>query len=703
MRKSSYIIILISILFVFPVFSFADQLIRKELSIKSLPVQSGGRVKPFDTFARESLRFIYGKTKFHKQPAVDILMFWMLLPEYWNEVDFVQVRESVLRETLKLDKDKTLFSPNTLLKNKVFIQEIAELRGRQKNKEPLDDYFKALQKLENRLILYKAFQRGEIPGWVPAVPKSKKFEQEENQGAKLSDTGDKGSDFIDEEAGDKNTIETLGDTGDKGSGFIDEEARDKNTIETLSDTGDKGGDQWEQVDDTGGRTWRALLKLKDSEKEYQLFQNIIKAYVTMISAQGKLISVKDTVSAQDKTSSEQDKVSVKDKASSEQDKVSAQDKASSEQDKVSAQDKTSSAKGKISDKDLSSGFKNFNLKPAKETLETKIFNFKQYLILKYPEYKKSMSKTSIELHYNQLNPFRYAWVFYLLGFLLLFSHFLFQKKVFFYSTLIVWAGGFVLQGYGMVLRSFIMGRPPVTNMYETVIWVPWVTVILGAFLWFRHKVFSVFACASAVALFCLLLADSAPDLLDGRLEPLEAVLRSNFWLATHVLVITMSYSAFFLAFALSDVLLFIFLRKGTKDQDKIRMFAKCIDRSLQVGVVLLAGGTILGGIWADYSWGRFWGWDPKETWALISLLGYLVLLHGRLVGWIKEFGLAVGSVLVFFLIVMAWYGVNYILGQGLHSYGFGSGGVEYVAGFALLHLIYVLLVWTLRPSDKIKL
>ena len=641
MRKSSYIIILISIFFIFSVFSFADQLIRKELSIKALPVQSGGRVKPFDTFARESLRFIYGKTKFHKQPAVDILMFWMLLPEYWNKVDFVQVRESALRKTLKLDKDKTLFSPNALLKNKVFIQEIAELRGRKKNKEPLDDYFKNLQKLENRLILYQAFQRGEIPGWVPAVPKSKKLEQGENQGAKLSDTGNKGSDFI-----------------------VDEEAGNKNTIATLSDTSNKGNDQWKKADNIGGRTWRALLKLRDSEKEYQLFQSIIRAYVTMISAQGKLISI---------------------------------------QDKVSAKDKVSFDKDKISDKDISSGFKNFNFKPAKETLETKIFDFTKYLILKYPEYEKSMSKTSIELHYNQLNPFRYAWVFYLLGFLLLFAHFLFQKKVFFYSALVLWASGFFLQGYGMVLRSFIMGRPPVTNMYETVIWVPWVTVILGAFLWFRHKVFSVFACASAVALFCLLLADSAPDLLDGRLEPLEAVLRSNFWLTTHVLVITMSYSAFFLAFALSDVLLFIFLRKGTKDQDKIRMFAKCIDRSLQVGVVLLAGGTILGGIWADYSWGRFWGWDPKETWALISLLGYLALLHGRLVGWIKEFGLAVGSVLVFFLIVMAWYGVNYVLGQGLHSYGFGSGGVEYVAGFALLHLIYVLLVWTLRPSGKIKL
>ena len=117
-------------------------------------------------------------------------------------------------------------------------------------------------------------------------------------------------------------------------------------------------------------------------------------------------------------------------------------------------------------------------------------------------------------------------------------------------------------------------------------------------------------------------------------------------------------------------------------------------------MVLLAGGTILGGIWADYSWGRFWGWDPKETWALISLLAYLVLLHSRLMAYIKEFGMAVGSVLLFFFIVMAWYGVNYVLGQGLHSYGFGAGGVEYVVAFALINLSYVLLVWTFCPPFR---
>jgi ABC-type transport system involved in cytochrome c biogenesis permease subunit len=99
-----------------------------------------------------------------------------------------------------------------------------------------------------------------------------------------------------------------------------------------------------------------------------------------------------------------------------------------------------------------------------------------------------------------------------------------------------------------------------------------------------------------------------------------------------------------------------------------------IYKTFQVAVLLLAAGTILGGLWADVSWGRFWGWDPKEVWALISLLTYLAILHGRFAGWIGDFGLAIGSVLGASAIVFSWYGVNFYLGVGLHSYGFGAGG-----------------------------
>ena len=106
-------------------------------------------------------------------------------------------------------------------------------------------------------------------------------------------------------------------------------------------------------------------------------------------------------------------------------------------------------------------------------------------------------------------------------------------------------------------------------------------------------------------------------------------------------------------------------------------------------MLLLAAGTILGGVWADYSWGRFWGWDPKEVWALIALLGYLAVLHARFAGWILDFGLAALSVICFSLVVMAWYGVNFVLGAGLHSYGFGGGGAPYVFSAIGLQSLFV--------------
>ena len=108
----------------------------------------------------------------------------------------------------------------------------------------------------------------------------------------------------------------------------------------------------------------------------------------------------------------------------------------------------------------------------------------------------------------------------------------------------------------------------------------------------------------------------------------------------------------------------------------------------------------LGGVWANYSWGRFWDWDPKETWALITLLGYLIVLHGRIAGKWGGFGMAVGSVLAFLGVLMAWYGVNFVLGKGLHSYGFGNGGQIYVGAFALLEVLFLTFALLRRPKSS---
>jgi ABC-type transport system involved in cytochrome c biogenesis permease subunit len=152
----------------------------------------------------------------------------------------------------------------------------------------------------------------------------------------------------------------------------------------------------------------------------------------------------------------------------------------------------------------------------------------------------------------------------------------------------------------------------------------------------------------------------------------------------------MSYGAFALAWGLGHAVVLGYAFRNTAAKlESLTTLANALYRALQIGVVLLAAGTILGGVWANYSWGRFWGWDPKETWALIALLGYLVVLHGRFIGWYGPFGIAMGAVLAFMGVVMAWYGVNFVLAAGLHSYGFGGGGYPYVASFVLADLALV--------------
>jgi ABC-type transport system involved in cytochrome c biogenesis permease subunit len=181
---------------------------------------------------------------------------------------------------------------------------------------------------------------------------------------------------------------------------------------------------------------------------------------------------------------------------------------------------------------------------------------------------------------------------------------------------------------------------------------------------------------------------------------LVPVLRSSFWLTVHVLTITLGYAAFLLAMGLGHLSLGLyFLTPGRPALgERLSLY---LYRSIQVGTVLLAIGTMLGGVWASYSWGRFWAWDPKETWALIALLGYLALLHGRIIGWVREFGMAVGALIGFLLVLMAWYGVNFVLGTGLHSYGFGSGGYAYVGGFVAFEVVVIVAALLRRRAARL--
>ncbi|MDQ2869058.1 MAG: cytochrome c biogenesis protein CcsA, partial [Verrucomicrobiota bacterium] len=320
-----------------------------------------------------------------------------------------------------------------------------------------------------------------------------------------------------------------------------------------------------------------------------------------------------------------------------------------------------------------------------------------------PSVYPTESKLELEYFYNHFDGFFWAIPLYGIAFVLLLIPELRKKK----SALSV-IGVFVaiaallFHATGIVLRCFIAGRPPVTNMYESIIWVSFAVSFFGMLFFARYRTAIYLLAALPVTFTALLLVFQMPIAMPASIDPLVPVLRDNFWLTIHVLTITLSYAAFALAMGFGHILLFRYARHPRETRADAPMHF-WLYRVLQLGVLLLAAGTILGGVWANYSWGRFWGWDPKETWALIALLCYITTLHGRLAGWWTQFGLVVASVVCFLAVLMAWYGVNFILGKGLHSYGFGIGGESYVATFVIADLLFVAFaVWRYRSSRAAK-
>lgn len=295
-----------------------------------------------------------------------------------------------------------------------------------------------------------------------------------------------------------------------------------------------------------------------------------------------------------------------------------------------------------------------------------------------------------EVFFNHFHPFAKAWQLYGIAFVLMLVALWVKPFNLYWTAIGTFVAGVAVQSYGFWLRMQIAGRPPVTNMYESVVWVGFGIAAIALMFELSQRSKYYLLAAAPLSMVCLILADSLPAVLDPSISPLVPVLRDNFWLSIHVPTIALSYASFALAMGLGHVALGSYLFTP-KAKDRLKLLSQLNYRVLQVGVLLLTSGIILGGIWAHFSWGRFWGWDPKETWALIALLCYLIPLHGRLVGWIGNFGISVASVVSFNAVLMAWYGVNFVLGTGLHSYGFGTGGSELmIATVVGLDLLFVL-------------
>ena len=305
------------------------------------------------------------------------------------------------------------------------------------------------------------------------------------------------------------------------------------------------------------------------------------------------------------------------------------------------------------------------------------------------QFKNQRERMSLEVVYNQWNLFFIAGIFY---FVIAFISFLpFSKNIIsdnVFSFVMVFPLLMLAIGFGV--RVFITEFPPVTNMYGTMIWVSFGISLFSYIFYLIYKDRSILAIMALGAALLILLTENIPLIISPSMDPIVAVLRSSYWLTIHVLTVSISYAAFSMAMILGNI---VIIKSFFKKQELalIHRYSHYAYRSIQLGVLLLTSGIILGGVWADYSWGRFWGWDPKETWALIADLGFLALLHGRFAGWISPMRLLLLSPLSYILVIMAWFGVNFILATGLHSYGFSSGGTLMVVSAVLAQiLIYII-------------
>ena len=311
----------------------------------------------------------------------------------------------------------------------------------------------------------------------------------------------------------------------------------------------------------------------------------------------------------------------------------------------------------------------------------------------HPEWS---SRPHFEQLFNQVEPFKQGMVLYLGAFLLACGSWLVCPRGLRKTALLLLMLAFAVHSFGMFSRMYLQSRPPVTNLYSSAIVVGWGATIIAMVLEYLFRYGIGTACAGVVGFVTLLIAHNLGSNGD-TLEMQVAVLDSNLWLATHVVVITLGYSAMLLAgvLAIAYVLLGLATRLLTRELAQVLT-------SMVYGVLCFATlfsfvGTVLGGIWADQSWGRFWGWDPKENGALLIVLWCALILHARWGGLIRQRGTMAMAICGNAITAFSWFGVN-MLGIGLHTYGFMSKAFPWLMGFIILQAVLALL--TRLPASK---
>lgn len=307
----------------------------------------------------------------------------------------------------------------------------------------------------------------------------------------------------------------------------------------------------------------------------------------------------------------------------------------------------------------------------------------QEAVGKYVQWKK----LRFEVFFDQFEPFYVSTIIYLLAFILTVVSWLLpswnlQKTA--YWVLVV---GLVVHSFGLGSRMYLQGRPPVTNLYASAIFIGWVGVLIGLLLERLAKHGLGIVVAAVLGFATLIIAHNLGLEGDGQLEVVRAVLDSNFWLSTHVIVITMGYSGMFLGGILAIIYcLGLWFNVGKSRRETLHSM---VYGTTCFSILFSFVGTMLGGIWADQSWGRFWGWDPKENGALIIILWCAIMLHAKWGKLMHERGFMLMAVFGNVVTSWSWFGTN-MLGVGLHSYGFMEKAFWVLLAFIISQIVIII-------------
>jgi ABC-type transport system involved in cytochrome c biogenesis permease subunit len=311
-------------------------------------------------------------------------------------------------------------------------------------------------------------------------------------------------------------------------------------------------------------------------------------------------------------------------------------------------------------------------------------------------------KARFEAYLNQIEPFYRGSILYVMAFLCACICWIAWGPELRRAALWLIIFGFALQLLGLIARVYLTGYWVVTSLYSSALFVGFVVVLAGLVIELLFKRGIGAAVAAAVGFVTLVIAHNLPFSGDDLARP-QAVLATNLWLSTHVTCITMGYSAMFVTGAIAIGYIFIHAFSARPDRELLRLLSRLVYGMTCFATLFSFVGTMLGGIWADQSWGRFWGWDPKENGALLIVLWCAICLHAR---WGKicsertQMALAVVGNMV---TAWSWFGVN-LLGVGLHSYGFMQGTFVSLVIFWLSQLAIIVLAllpgrfWQAKPT-----